>query len=139
MLVFDDVLVLAANIWLASSKICGCLTSQLQISSIFDISANDAGKDTSHDIVKFPSVCNEVVILDALLSVRSGVVALDAFLSDRSGVMASYAILSLCDEVVILNALLSVCSGVVLDSYTLRNGDVASEALFSLRNKGVAS
>src|ERR1700733_3216387 len=72
MLVFDDVLVLAANIWLASSKMCGCLTSQLQISSIFDISANDDGKDTSHGIVKFPSICNGGVASDALLSVRSG-------------------------------------------------------------------
>ena len=67
-LAFNDVL-FAANIWLASSKMCGRLTSQWQISSEFDILVNGAG------------------VIDEFLPV----------LSDRDGIDAAGVILSVRD------------------------------------------
>ena len=66
-LAFNDVL-FAANIWLASSKMCGHLTSQWQISSEFDILVNGAG--IIDEFLPVLSDCDGIDAADVILSVR---------------------------------------------------------------------
>ena len=72
---------------------CGRLTSQLQISSVFDISVNDTGKESSYIVAKFLPVRDGIVSSDtndASLPVRDGIVSSDtndASLLVRDGVV----------------------------------------------------
>lgn len=81
---------------MASSKICGRFTSQLQTSSIFDMSVNDAGKGSSSpnrdELLLVRGGVTTSGTKDAILPVRIGVVAsgtIDEVLLVRGGVMAS--------------------------------------------------